>query len=254
MKTGKYYLVLMVLVGIMSPIVLGGVDLPQPDNPVVLVEVNPTLVGIEAVVVSVHGPGTDRYKAWKGLEIKVAKKLKQAGIRAIPASLSDTTFGHRLGIGIDMLKLTDYHLYVFRIQASAEVTYLPKDSAEPVKLGLWQAEPVMETVLVETMPDTVANVVLQQVEAFIHAYLAANPPDKQPSDVNDISIVPKERARTVAKTAPAEYKYVASKNSRVFHKPECIWARRIKPANLTAYNSRAEAIKAGKRPCKRCNP
>jgi hypothetical protein len=258
MKTGKYYLVLVVLAWIVSPPALGGVDLPQVDNPVVLVEVNPTLAGIEAVVVSVHGPGTSQYKAWKGLEIKVTKKLKQAGIKAIPAALSSTMLGHRLSIGIDMLKLTDYHLYVFRIQASVEVTYLPKDSTEPVKLELWEAEPVMETVPVEAMPDTVTNVVLEQVETFIHAYLAANPPNKQPSDVKTSDTVSqtsqKEQTRPIAKPPAAKHKYVASKNSKVFHKSECIWAGRIKPENLTGYNSRAEAIKAGKRPCKQCKP
>ncbi len=258
MKTGKYYLVLVVLAWIICPPALGDVDSPQVDNPTVLVEVNPTLAGIETVAVSVHGSDTNQYKAWKGLEIKVTKKLKQAGIRAIPATLSSSMLGYHLSIGIDMLKLTDYHIYVFRIQASVEGAYLPKGSTKLVKLELWQSKPVMETVSVEAMRDTIANVVLEQAEAFIHAYLAANPPDKQSSDAktND-TVAPtaqKEQAKPARSVARAEYKYVASKNSKVFHKPDCIWAGRIKPENLTGYNSRAEAKKAGKRPCKRCKP
>jgi hypothetical protein len=104
------------------------------------------------------------------------------------------------------------------------------------------------------MPAAVTSAVLEQVEAFIHAYLAANPPNKRPSDVNDISIVPEEQVEPVVESTPAEYKYVASKNSKVFHKPDCIWAKRIKPENLVNYSSRDEAINAGKKPCKQCNP
>jgi len=52
----------------------------------------------------------------------------------------------------------------------------------------------------------------------------------------------------------AEYEYVASKNSNVFHKPDCRWAKKISSENLVGYNSREEAIKAGKRPCRWCKP
>lgn len=47
--------------------------------------------------------------------------------------------------------------------------------------------------------------------------------------------------------------YVASKNSEVFHKPECSNAQRIKPANLIRFKTRDEAA-AAKRPAKDCNP
>jgi len=112
----------------------------------------------------------------------------------------------------------------------------------------------VQAVSVKDMPTVVTNVTLEQAEAFIHAYLAANPSSKRPSDANDISIVLKAQVKPVAKSTVVKYEYVASKNSKVFHKPDCSSARRIKPENLTGYNSRAEAIKAGKRPCKRCKP
>jgi beta-lactamase superfamily II metal-dependent hydrolase len=47
--------------------------------------------------------------------------------------------------------------------------------------------------------------------------------------------------------------YVASRNSDVFHKPECNNAGRIKPANLLRFKTREEAA-ASKRPAKDCNP
>ncbi len=48
--------------------------------------------------------------------------------------------------------------------------------------------------------------------------------------------------------------YVASKNSQVFHKAGCKSAAKISEKNLVKYNTRDEAIQAGKKPCAECNP
>jgi methylphosphotriester-DNA--protein-cysteine methyltransferase len=66
--------------------------------------------------------------------------------------------------------------------------------------------------------------------------------------------VSREKVQPVPKQAAVENTFVASKNSRVFHKPECSSAKRILEENLVVYSSREEAINSGKRPCKRCNP
>lgn len=62
----------------------------------------------------------------------------------------------------------------------------------------------------------------------------------------------------VSSDAPADQSkeliYVASGRSKVFHLPSCSWAKRISEGNLITFHSREEAIKAGLRPCKRCNP
>ena len=48
--------------------------------------------------------------------------------------------------------------------------------------------------------------------------------------------------------------YVASRNSQVFHKASCKSAAKISEKNLVKYNTRDEAIAAGKKPCHECNP
>jgi phosphatidylserine/phosphatidylglycerophosphate/cardiolipin synthase-like enzyme len=48
--------------------------------------------------------------------------------------------------------------------------------------------------------------------------------------------------------------YVASKNSAVFHKPDCKSAAKISEKNLVHYSTREEAIQAGKKPCAECQP
>lgn len=63
-----------------------------------------------------------------------------------------------------------------------------------------------------------------------------------------------DSSKKTANITPLKYKYVASKNSKVFHYPGCSSAKRIKPENLIGYRSWTEATKAGRRPCKRCKP
>ena len=48
--------------------------------------------------------------------------------------------------------------------------------------------------------------------------------------------------------------YVASKRSTVFHRADCKGAAKISEKNLVRYNTRDEAIQAGKKPCHECNP
>ena len=48
--------------------------------------------------------------------------------------------------------------------------------------------------------------------------------------------------------------FVASKNSAVFHRANCKSAAKISAKNLIRYNTREEAIQAGKKPCHECNP
>jgi len=113
-------------------------------------------------------------------------------------------------------------------------------------------------------PLTVAKAGLVKMKAAVNKALgvsyslAANPPGKQPSDSRtsnaDSLRASEEQTKPATKSAVAKYKYVASKNSKIFHKPGCSWAKRIKTENLVGYNSKEEAIKAGKRPCKLCKP
>ena len=48
--------------------------------------------------------------------------------------------------------------------------------------------------------------------------------------------------------------YVASKNSTVFHMPDCKWAQRIKEENKIWFTTREEALDKGYKPCKVCKP
>lgn len=50
----------------------------------------------------------------------------------------------------------------------------------------------------------------------------------------------------------ADCKYVGSKNSNVYHLPECPGAKRIKEENIRCFASKEEAENTGYRPAKNC--
>jgi len=53
---------------------------------------------------------------------------------------------------------------------------------------------------------------------------------------------------------PTTTGYVASKNSAIFHRADCKSMSTISAKNLVRYNTRDEAIPAGKKPCHECKP
>jgi len=282
MKTKKHYLILAVVTAILCVPTLGQIELPRIPEADLIGRPNPTLADIEqlyVIIVRLHSRPDEDGLLLKELEQSVRHKLKDANITVteddvdkIKPDIKKVLLRHlkekdvrtlrfrstnipELRIDIDTLKLTDSQRYVFRIQTSvARAVCLSREYKPLFKADVWKVEPVMHVASVQSMPAAVSNKVLQQVEAFIAAYRAANPPGARPSAPNDIAVKPEKLTKPDAKRTVAEYKYVASKNSKVFHKPDCRWAKRIKPENLVGYNSRDEAIEAGKRPCKMCKP
>jgi hypothetical protein len=263
MKTKKYCLGIAIVIGFLSAAVLGEVKSPSAeDEPLLLAQPNPTLTGIRQLYIVILPPDAEPNKDglnWKNLEEAVESKISQSGIKIAKAIQREHILRSlaipELRIKINMLKTEEPVQYIFHIETSlAKKAYLTKDASRCIKADLWKTEPAMQAVSAEGMPAAVTSAVSEQVEAFIHAHLAANPPNKRPSDSNDISKAAEEQLEPAAESAPAEYKYVASKNSSVFHKPDCSSAKRIKPENLVYYSSREEAINAGKRPCKQCKP
>ena len=55
-------------------------------------------------------------------------------------------------------------------------------------------------------------------------------------------------------TPQNEVMYIASKNSKIFHRSTCRYSKTISPKNLVKFDSRAKALQTGKRPCKTCSP
>jgi len=243
---------------------------PQPGTSESASQPSDRLAGIEQLYVELTRlapppgqPGLDPAKdglSWDKLQRDIENKLKQPGLKLVPrldgGVPPDVT---KLIVNMRMFKFEDSQQYVFSIQILVgRNVYLTRQSPSPINAIVSIYGPTMRATSVQDMPNAVADLVMEQVEAFILAHRDANPPGQQSSDTDASPTTPatteNQSLKQFAQQTPAEYKYIASKNSKVFHKPECGWVKRIAPKNLVGYASRQEAINAGKRPCKWCKP
>ncbi|HUU18244.1 MAG TPA: Ada metal-binding domain-containing protein [Sedimentisphaerales bacterium] len=274
MKTKGYYLSLGVVVAILCVPALSLTESsPGLDKPFLNGQFNPALTGIGQLYVELSSDTRISHVAITELQDihqKVERRLDKANIKIISRPFLDSRLVYsltdvkpsriaKLRIDTGTLRIEDSQQCVFRIQTSlVREVYLSEDQTLPVRADVWKAEPVMQAVSVKDMPSKVTDAVLGQVEGFIRAYKATNSQGRQASDARtsetDSLAAAEKQIEPAAKSAVAEYGYVASKNSKVFHKPECRWVKRIKPENLVGYSSKNEAINVGKRPCKQCKP
>ena len=63
------------------------------------------------------------------------------------------------------------------------------------------------------------------------------------------AVVSEERPDSQDKTA-----FIASKNSKIFHRPTCRFARVISQKNIIKFETRDKALQSGRRPGKTCTP
>lgn len=263
MKTKKYYLIMAVAAGFFCAAVpCRAEQSPSGEKPVLIDQPHPAFAGIDKlnVVVLRYGAKQDKdVPVWNELEKNVKEKLRRAGIELETPTSDNILTMPELRIYVSTLSLEDSQQCAFHIRTALARAVCLKDERNPVfKADIWQSAPIMQAVSADNMPAKVTDVVLEQVECFINIYKATNPTGTKSSDagINETGLLKnpvKQIEKDVDSTA-AEHKHVASRSSNIFHKPECRWAKNISDQNLVSYKSKDEAIKAGKRPCKTCNP
>jgi len=252
--------------------------------PAISADAKHALAGIDNLHVNILHTGEEpNGLAWEKIKTQISNKLNEAGIKVFspePGVMYKLPIRPELKICVCLLKLEQFKQadsaeaatspreggYVFHIQTLlAKNIYVEVKPALRQKADVWKTEPVMQVVSAQEMSANLNEVALEQVGVFIRAWRAANPKGVQPAfsevspkggpiDAKQVVISEREPAQPPAKTAVTKYLYVASKNSKVFHKSTCMWAQKIAPKNLVRYKTREDAINAGKRPCKRCEP
>ena len=84
---------------------------------------------------------------------------------------------------------------------------------------------------------------------------AAKPaPAPAPAPAAAAKPAPAARPAAAAKAVPSATAIVANKDSKTFHRADCTFVAKMKPANRVAFANTAEAAKAGYKPCKVCKP
>jgi len=236
-------------------------QLETPNDKPLIAGPNPALAGIKELSVVITTPDSEpnvEGLVWANLKNKVIGQLYDAGFKVSRSPAGHILTIPELRINIGMLKLESCAVCVLSAQTSlARSVVLPGDEQTYIGADVWKVDSGVQAVATEKAADEVGSIVQQQLQVFITACPAAGAGDKQPSQVKPAKpAVPVQptKAAPLPNRDDTEQRFVASKNSKVFHKPGCPSAQRILPENLVTYSTRAEAIAAGKRPCKRCNP
>jgi hypothetical protein len=257
MKIKTYYLISVIATVIFCSAVPGRAESSSPSKkPLLISQSHPAFFGIDTLQVAVLQYGSKQNKDeqfYRQLEKEVKEKLQLAEIELETPTADNILIIPELRVYISSLILEDSKQYVIHIRAALARAVCLKDTQSSVfKSEIWQAIPVMQIVSAENMTAKITDLVLEQIDGFIDLYKATNPPGKR---LPEESINETDSSIAIGKQVDAaEHKYVASKSSNIFHKPDCRWAQNISKENLITYKSREEAIKAGKRPCKTCNP
>jgi hypothetical protein len=247
--------------------ILAGLAAAQPEGPaddLLLLGGFDALKGIEQVQVVLRQPEGELKTStirWESIQAGAVSTVSSGGIKIVEAQKDERKAEPadlvELRIDVQALELKDSQNCVFCVRTSlARMVYLTRDLKHAIKTNVWETEPTMEIVPAQTLPDAIEKAVNDQAKAFVHSYIMSNP-KPAPSAVGEKSTVVEEKQKTQpppAATESVKYPYAASKNSGIFHKAECISVAKIKPENLTGYKTRDEALQAGKRPCKRCQP
>ncbi len=219
---------------------------------------NPALAGIGELSVVITSadfePNADGLKR-ANIKTEVISRLYDAGFK-IGRSSADAS---ELNIRLTVLKIESIEQCAVLVRTSLVrgVTLVNGGERLSVAADVWKIDSGIRIMAAEKIVDEIPAIVREHVQTFIYACQPMVSVGKHP-DVNQ----PRRQSRQVtveketkpAKQEIAEAKFVASRNSEVFHKANCPSAKRISPNNLVSYATRDEAISAGKKPCQRCNP
>jgi len=185
-----------------------------------------------------------------GLERQIRARLERAGLICLTGQAQQLRCPE-LVTEVDMIYLADSGTYVFHIETTVYVEIGVKDGLDLfVKAGVWKSRPVMQASSGKELPGKLKQAILHQLETFISGHQLAKAQALQTGATK----IGAAGSSLAVKATEGPYKFVASKKSKVFHKPSCPWAKKINSENLIGYQSRQQAIKAGKRPCKLCKP
>ncbi len=217
---------------------------------------NPALADLKELSVTLKAndtiPDTDVFKL-QAAKTDAVNRLTDSGFK-----ISQAEGIPELNINLSLLKIESCGQYIIFVQTSLirDVKLPDADIKTNFSGQVWKTDSGLKTVSIDDVPAQVNSIVQQHIKAFISNSSRIAYDSK--SDVNQSGRHPRkanvEKNTKTEKQQETEVKFVGSRNSEVFHKAGCPSAKRISEKNLVAYNSKEDAVNAGKRPCGRCNP
>jgi hypothetical protein len=264
MKIKKSYPVLYLVTAILCVSAFGQGKSPlAAAKAVPEVRINPAMAGIDGLYIDITASYSDFSNDGQflgKLQAEAEQRIAQAGVNIYSGPVlinSEPANIPVFKVNIETFELGESQQNMYRIQTSLSVGIYPAQAPSVLfKVDVWMRVATVAATSAEKTPSAVADLVINHIEAFVEDYRAANPQNGSAAAPAVKRTIPATtlRRRPAPKQTASEHNFVASKNSRVFHKPGCSSAKRILEENIVAYSSREEAINTGKRPCKRCKP
>jgi hypothetical protein len=259
-KSTKCFIFITVAMGILGSVAFGRIS--QAGRGRAAEQINSGLTRFEAVSVVIVGPNSEPDKdglILQRLQSDVEDRLERSGLEIIrrgadvngPGKLANDP---ELRVNIDVVELAYLQQSVVRIETSLSREVRVAVMKGPiVRADVWRSAAALRVVSTDATASVVSNVVSEQIGSFIKGWLGANPRMIRKLVQNSREGA-KEKINRTSEGPAVEYEYITSRKSKIFHKADCGQVKRILPQNITGYNSRDEAVKAGKRPCKMCKP
>ena len=257
MKMAYLFTLSILFISISNPVFAQQESQMFTESPYLVDSPNPAFVDVNRLIVIIvpppSEPNTDGL-IWNQLTGTIENKIRKAGINVLAGVAGNILEIPELRLYVDILKISNSQQYVIRVQTSLAKKVLIKEGSKLyIKADVFRTNSVIKEVPTNDMPQAVFNAVDLQVDAFIEAWSVAKSANVNLSGPQSGSITIEKGAKP-EKQESVESKFVASKNSKVFHKPDCPFAQQILPKNLVSFGTRNEAIDSGRRPCKSCNP
>lgn len=216
--------------------------------------INPGLAGVEQARVQVIAD----VNFAQTIEDKIAEQFTQAGLNVSVGGNAEQGTPQFI-VRVAVLQGMQSGLCVYHVQCSfARMVYL-RESRTKMTAEVWRADVPIGICDINDCEGAILKSVSLQADAFIAEWKKVNT-DRRTAEAivsrradDSTQADEKDQAGSDESETPA-YQYVASKNSKVFHKVDCRQAARINPENLVTFGSREEAVNSGRRPCKICKP
>ena len=188
----------------------------------------------------------------------IQKQLENAGIEVRPPQMWAALPGRcRLRVAVKVYRPAHHEILVYNLKIDfLQTVTLERNPRTRIDAATWELmwfAHGSESRLAQAIPQNLKVL----TASFIKDYRQVNPRDDKTSgskDSNNPSTAPRQHPKSYPGSVAGKYEFIGSKSSDVFHKSDCRSTSSISSENLVSYKTREEAVKAGKRPCKWCNP
>jgi hypothetical protein len=229
----------------------GPVAVPEAFEPDPLLSAPQAVADVNELCVILDARADD-VSSFEALVGRIGERLDREGIKRVQR---DTGSVPRLVVYIEGTAIPECDKYVYRVQTALHrPVMLPGDSPASLPAEVWRLRPIGGVAARSQAGRVMASTVELQVSAFIAAVKTVRQLPVDPGGVGQDGSRAQGPAEEQSPRAVSGYPFVASRSGEVFHRSDCRWAQNISAGNLVGYETREEALRAGKRPCKSCKP